>query len=142
MVADISLPTSILHLAAGEVLLVVAALLAAFIPLGEHLRNPPPAHSSKWEVPIVFVTYGPQAGSLVALGAIFLCFIYAWVHKLGILQASLALLFVGVVIFIGVVLVSLLTAFIAPPKNKTEYERVSDEDKNALLGQPPSTRTD
>lgn len=126
MAIDIALPTSISHLAACEVLLVVAALLAAFLPLGERLDSPPPAHNHMDRLCIDFVKYGPQSGSLIALGAIFLCFMYAWVHKLGILQASLVLLFLGVVVFIGVVLASLILALKSPPEK--QYEEVNEQD--------------
>jgi uncharacterized membrane protein len=134
MTTNSLLPTSIQHLAAGEVLLVVASILAAFLPLGEKLDAPPPEHdeqSHKRQVASQFVKYGPQLGSFLALWAIFLCFLYAWANKSGILQASLVLLFLGVIIFILVILVSLYIAFIPPVE--TEYEKVADQDMARLL---------
>jgi hypothetical protein len=142
---SVTVPAFISQLTDCNNLLVVAALLAAFLPLSEHLDKLPPEYSERAKVTGQFLILGPQAGGLSALFAIICCLVYSslpenFVHTqsqsvsilgLGILGTAFFLLCSAVIVFTGVAIIGLAIAG-KTPRTKHQ-EQLSDEDKANLM---------
>lgn len=124
-------------------LLIVAAILAAFIPLAEQVKSLPD-YSKKARLAGQFLIAGPYFGALISLFAIALCLLYAWLPgslsdtRFGdwLLGASFAFLCLAVVVFFGVAIVGLL--FVSKKPQLAEMETTSEEDLARLIRQRDS----